>query len=237
PDAQGKASGGSGKVSTPAPAATASARVTITAATSPMDLARAAYLAQGGDKFRDLKSMVLKGSVDLYAPNSIQSLAGSFVIVMAGARSRIEIQSPAFNLRQISNGQQTYASIPGMQMPDPNKFGIHVLTKYDQPGYAVSALPDNKKHRAFRITDPDGNITDFTVDPANGRVMSYLSPYAGYTFGQENKSLKEVDGVLVPYSFTQRLEMRQGAAFADFKVKDAKLNQEIADDVFDIPEN
>ena len=38
--------------------------------------------------------------------------------------------------------------------------------KFDQPGYSVSAIPDKKKHRGFRITDSEGNVTDFYVDPA-----------------------------------------------------------------------
>jgi hypothetical protein len=236
PDASGKASGGTGKVTTTtAAAAPAATKIVITATTSPMDLARAAYMAQGGDKFRNLKSMVLTGSVDLYAPNSVQSLPGKFVMVIAGERSRIEIQSPAFNYRQISDGQQTYSSVRGMELPPPNKFGLNVLMKYDQPGFTVSALPDDKKHRAFRITDAEGHATDYYVDSETGRVLTYLIPYNGYTFGVENKTLKEINGVLVPYSFTQRLETPQGAFFAEYKAKDVKLDQEIADDVFEIP--
>lgn len=224
-----------GKIVTGTPK-TATDKIVITATTSPADLARAAFMAQGGEKARNLKSMVLTGSVELYAPNSLQSVPGKFVIVTAGERSRTELQSPVFNYRQISDGTKTYTSVAQMEMPPPNKFGISVLMKFDQPGYTVSALPDDKKLRAFRITDADGHTTDFFVEPATGRVMSYVIPYNGLTFGVEHKSFKEIDGVLVPYTFTQRLEMRQGAAFADFKVKDVKLNQELADDVFEIPE-
>ena len=107
--------------------------------------------------------------------------------------------------------------------------------KFDQDGYAVTAIPDKKKHRGFRITDSEGNVTDFYVDPASGRIMSFMIPYSGYTFGTENKKLKDFEGVLVATSFTQRLEMPQGAFFADYSVKDVKLNQPIGDDVFAIP--
>ena len=230
-----KGSGGVGKISTTPAAAAPSTRILITAATTPMDLARVAYAAQGGDKFRNLKSMVLSGSVDLYAPNSVQSLPGKFVIVTAGERSRIEIQSAVFTYRQISDGAQTYTSVPQMELPAPSKYGINVLMKFNQPGYTVSALPDNKKQRAFRISDSEGNATDFYLDSETGRVMSFLIPYQGYVFGVENKSLKEMDGVLVPTSFVQRLELPQGAFFAEYKVKDIKLDQPIADDVFEIP--
>jgi hypothetical protein len=208
----------------------------ITATTLPLDLAKAALAAQGGEKFKSLKSMVLKGSVDLYAPNSTQSIPGGFIWVVAGDKVRLEIDArPAVALKQIYDGERSYSSLPGVELPPASKFGLAVLGKYDQPGYAVTALPDKKKQRAFRITDADGNITDFYIDPSNGRVMSFLIPYGGYIFGTENKKLKEFDGVLVPVSFSQRLEMAAGAFFADYTVKDVKLNNPLTDDVFAIP--
>ncbi|MCA1573791.1 MAG: hypothetical protein LC770_04485 [Acidobacteria bacterium] len=208
----------------------------ITATTTPVDLARAALAAQGGEKFRNLKSVVLRGSVDLYAPNSTQSIPGGFVIVIAGDKARIEVDArPAISFKMIYDGQQAYSSLPNVDMPPLTKFGMGMLVKFDQTGYAVTAIPDKKKHRGFRITDSDGNITDFYVDPATGRVVSFLIPYGGYTFGTENKKMKEIEGVLVATSFTQRLEMPQGAFFADYNVKDVKLNQPIGDDVFAIP--
>jgi hypothetical protein len=223
------------ETSAPATSTPASNAVTITQTTSPLDLARAALIAQGGEKFRNLKSVVLIGTVDLYGPNSAQSLPGKFVIVTAGERIRIEIQSPAFNFRQIYDGQQGYSSIRGMSLPPPSKFGIYLLTKFEQPGYTVTALPDKKKQRAFRISDGEGNATDFYVDASTGRVITYIIPYEGYTFGVEHTSLKETDGVLIPYAFSQRLEMPQGAFFAEYKVKTVKINEPVGDDVFAIP--
>jgi hypothetical protein len=210
--------------------------VAITAATTPIDLARAALAAQGGEKFKGLKSMVLRGSVDLYAPNSTQSIPGGFVWVIAGDKVRLEIDArPAVSFKQIYDGERSYSSLPGVDMPPASKFGLPVLGRLDQPGYTVTALPDKKKLRGFRISDADGNVTDFYIDATNGRVMTFLIPYGGYTFGTENKKFKEVDGVLVPVSFTQRLEMPQGAFFAEYNVKDIKLNNPIGDDVFTIP--
>lgn len=217
------------------PAATIAAITTtaITATSPPLDLARAALAAQGGDKFKNLKSMVLIGSVDLYPPNSAQSIPGKFAIVVAGERVRVDVSAPpAISFKQIFDGQQSYSSIPGVEMPPASKFGLAVLTKFDQPGYKVTALPDKKKQRGFRIVDAEGNTTDFYIDAVSGRVMTYLSPYKGFTFGVENKTMKEVEGVLIAYSFTQRLEMQQGAFFAEYKVKEVRLNQPIGDDVF-----
>ena len=205
----------------------------ITANSTPLELARAALAAQGGDKFKNLKSMVLMGSVDVYPPNSAQSVPGKFAMVTVGDKVRIDIEAlgmPRF--RQIFDGQQSYSSIPGVQIPPPTKFGLPVLAKFDQSGYTVSALPDKKKLRGFRIVDAEGNTTDFYIDPATGRVTQYLIPYNGFTFSTENSKFKEIDGVLVPINFTQKLELLQQAYFAEYKVKDVKLNQPIGDDVF-----
>jgi hypothetical protein len=229
---------GNGVPATAAPTTSSStgAAVAITATTLPADLARAAFTAQGGEKFKSLKSMILKGSVDLYAPNSTQSIPGGFIWVIAGDKVRLEIDArPAVSFKQIYDGQRSYSSLPGVEVPPASKFGLPVLAKFDQPGYAVTAIPDKKKLRGFRISDADGNVTDFYIDPTTARVMTFLIPYNGYTFGTENKKMKEVEGVLVPFEFTQRLEMPQGAFFAEYKVKDVKLNNPIGDDVFAMP--
>ena len=205
----------------------------ITAGSTPIELARAALAAQGGDKFKNLKSMMLIGSADLYAPNSTTSFPGKFAIVTTGDKLRIDIDArPVFNFKQVYDGQRSYSSVPGVELPPASKFGLAVLAKFDQPGYTVSALPDKKKLRGFRIVDAEGNTTDFYVDLGTARVMQYLTPYNGYTFGTENSKFKEVDGVLIPMNFSQRLEMQQGAIFAEYKVKEVKLNQPIGDDVF-----
>ncbi len=122
-----------------------------------------------------------------------------------------------------------------MNLPPASKSSPWVLTKLDQPGYKVTAIPDKKKQRGFRVADAEGNTTDFFLDSATGRIVTFLTPFNGYTFGTENKKQQEVDGVLVPMSFSQRLEMPQGAFFAEYKVKDVKLNQTLGDDVFAIP--
>jgi hypothetical protein len=208
----------------------------ITASTSPTDLAKAALASQGGDKFKNMTSMVLIGSVELYAPNSTQSIPGKFVMVTAGDKMRIDIDArPAVSFKNVYNGQQSYSSMPGVNLPPMSKFGLTVLAKYDQPGYTVTALPDKNKRRAFKIADADGNATEFYLDPANGKIVTFLIPFNNVLFGTDIKKTKEVDGVVVPYNFTQRLEMPQGAFFAEYSVKDVKLNQPIGDDVFAIP--
>ena len=222
--------------STP-PATTAAApAVVITPESTPRELAKAAFTAQGGEKFRNVQNMMLRGSVSLYPPNSPQSMPGGFSIVTANDKLRMEIDArPIIVFKQIYDGQQSYSSMPGVEVPPLSKFGLSVLGKFDQPGYKVSTIPNKKKLRGFRIVDPEGYTTDFYVDPNNGRVMEFFLTYGGFMFGTANSKFKEVDGVLIPFSFSQRFEMPQGAFFAEYSVKEAKLNQTLGDDAFAIP--
>lgn len=207
----------------------------ITATMSPAELARAAFKAQGGEKFRNLKNMVLLGSVDLYAPNSTQSLTGKFGMILAGEKLRQDIQSPVFSFQIIFDGEQSFSSMRGMSLPPVSKFGLPVLAKFDQTGYTATALPNTKKERAFRLADAEGNATDFYVDATTGRVVRFEITHNGLTYNFEYKDFKEVDGVLVPLSFAQKLAAPQGDFIAEFKVKDVKLNQELPADAFKIP--
>lgn len=218
---------------TPAPAAAATV---ITAESTPKELARAAFMAQGGEKFRNLQNVVMRGSVQLYPPNSVQSIPGSFSLVTAGPKLRMEIDArPAIVFKQIFDGEQSYSSMPNVELPPLTRFGLGALARFDQPGYQITALPNKKKQRAFRIVDPDGYTSDFFIDPANGRVMSFLIYYGGFTLGTEHSKFKEIEGVVVPSSFSQKFEMPMGAFFAEFTAKEVKINQQLADDAFAIP--
>ena len=217
-------------------AATAAPAVVITAESTPLELAKAAFMAQGGEKFRSVQNMMLRGSVSLYPPNSPQSIPGAFSIVTANEKLRIDIDArPIIVFKQIYDGQQSYSSMPNVEMPPLSKFGLSVLSKFDQPGYKVSALANKKKLRGFRLADPEGYTTDFYIDPATGRVMEFFLTYNGLTFGTANSKFKEVDGVLIPFSFSQRFEMPQGPFFAEYSVKEVKLNQTLGEDAFAIP--
>ena len=229
------------QTASPAPggndASSAAKPAALAPAATPAELARAAYLSLGGDRFRDLRNMVLTGSLDLYSPASTQGITGRFGVITAGEKIRQEMQSPFFNASIIYDGVQSYSSIRGFEMPPPSKFGLPVLVKHAQPGYSVSALPDKdgKKTRAFRVTDPEGNTTDFKVDAATGKLTGYEIPFGGVTFVVEIKETKEIGGVTVPTKFAQRLATPQGTFIAEFKVKDAKINQELPADAFAIP--
>src|SRR5215217_5631808 len=169
--------------------------VMITPETTPLEMARAAFTAQGGEKFRNVQNMILRGSVQLYPPNSVQSIPGAFSLVTAGPKLRMEIDArPAIVFKQIYDGQQSYSSMPNVEMPPLTKFGLGALARFDQPGYQITAIADKKKQRAFRIVDPDGYTTDFYIDPTNGRVMTFMLYYQGLTLGTENSKFKDVEG-------------------------------------------
>ena len=110
-----------------------------------------------------------------------------------------------------------------------------MIARFDQSGYQITAIADKKKQRGFRIADPDGYTTDFYIDTKTGRVMSFLLYFNGLTLGTENSKFKEVEGVLVPMSFSQKFEMPMGSFFAEFSVKEVKLNQQLGADAFAIP--
>lgn len=210
--------------------------IKITAETSPVDLARAAYVAQGGEKFRDLQTLVLSGTVDVYIPNSTQATPSTFIYISARERLRKEVTSATSFVRQIHDGQRSYFSLRGISVPPPGKFGLFVLAKYDQPGYSVTALPDKDKARAFRITDAEGNATDFYIDPATAQVKRQVAVYKGLTYGTEYKKWKSMDGLLVPDSYTEGIESPQGTFYGEYKVKEVKINQPVSDDMFAMPD-
>jgi hypothetical protein len=216
------------------PQATEAVKTSVSAPI-PKELARTALNSFGGEKFLKMKSLVLSGSADLYAPGSTQSMTAKFVWVQYGDKYRLEIQSPLFSFRQITDGYRSYTSVPGMEIPSQNRYGIPVLRRYNDAGFLVTPLPDRKKMHAFRITDPDGYATDYFVDAETGRLMSYESTMMGHKLGVEHRTFKDFDGILVPMAFTQRLAVPNGDFFAEFKVKDVKINQEIQADVFEIP--
>ncbi|PYS93701.1 MAG: hypothetical protein DMF64_03760 [Acidobacteria bacterium] len=215
--------------------ATASPAPVITAESTPLELARAAFQAQGGEKFRQLKNMVLIGAVDMYSPGSTQSLTGKFGLIFAGERMRMNIQTPLFQLEGIFDGERSYVSMPRVTLPPMNKYGLPTLAKFDQTGYTVTALPDKKKQRAFRITDIDGHATDFYIDATTARLVRFEVTFNDLLFSVENTKVQEFEGVLVPVNSTWRIDLPTGPAYAEFHAKEIKVNQTLPADAFAIP--
>jgi hypothetical protein len=212
----------------------AKAAVNITPTTTPADLAKIAVDVLGGEKFKTTKSLVIKGSVNITLPNSVQTIPGAFVIATSGDKYRLEIQSVQ-SFTQIYDGQQFYSSFQGVELPPPTKVGLNALQHLGETGYVVEATSDKKKMRGFSLTTPDGYTTRFYLDQKTGRIKLYEIPYDKYTFGSEVDDYKEYEGVLVPVKFYQRLDLSFGTVYAEYKTKEAQVNQAVEDSVFAIP--
>lgn len=220
-----------------APEASAAIKtVSIKADAAPLDLAKAAIAAHGGDKFKTAKSIIQRGSVEATAPGSAQAVPAAYAVVTKGDKFRFEITSQFFNFLQIFDGEQLYTSIARFDVPPLNKMGFILLTRAEETGFKVTALPDKKKRRGFRISSPDGYSSDYYIDPASGLVLSYEAKFAvddrEITTSVENDKFREVNGVLLPEKYSQRLELGQMTFYASFKAKEILVNSEVADDVF-----
>lgn len=208
-------------------------------ADNPLETAKAALAAHGGDKLKKMKSLVMKGSVDLNVFG--QLMPGAFSEAFNGDKYYFEINSPAQSIKQIYNGKDTYSSIPGFSLPPITSLGFPLLPRLGDTGYVVSALADAKKKRkGFRITTPEGFYTDFVVDEKTGQIKAYESSYdvGGRTVSTsvEIDECKMFDGVLVPVKYSQRFDLPgQLTAYASFKTKTILVNSTIEDDAFAIP--
>lgn len=220
-----------------APEASATIKtVSVKADASPLDLARAAIAAHGGDKFKAAKTIIQRGSVEATAPGSAQAVPAAYAVVTKGDKFRFEISSQFFNFLQIFDGEQLFSSIARFDVPPLNRMGFILLTRAEETGYKVTALPDKKKRRGFRISSPDGYSSDYYIDPANGQVLSYEAKFTidgrEITTSVENDKFRDVNGVLLPEKYSQRLQLGTNTFYASFKAKEILVNSEIADDVF-----
>jgi hypothetical protein len=202
------------------------------------DLAKLAYAAHGGDKFRAVKTMVIRGSVDLTSTAFNQALPSAFSMAIAGEKYRIELANPIQSFKQTFDGVQTYTSVPaGFSLPPINRLGLPLLQRFGDEGFTVSSLPEGaKKKYGFRITAPDGYFTDFFLDEKTKQVKSYEAAYefSGrlFTTSVEIGKYRDVAGVLLPEKYSQRFDLGQLTVYGDFKSKDILINTELAADVF-----
>ncbi len=203
---------------------------------TPIELAKAALAAHGGDKFKNMKSLTVSGTAEVSGSPSM-TFPAPFVIIYAGDKYRLEISAPIFQFKQIYDGEQTYSSAGRISLPPVNRLGLPLLPKIEEKDYTVSALPQTKKKRVgFRIVSPEGFYTDFFVDEKSGQVKGYEASYEidgkTITTAVEIDQLREVEGVLVPEKYAQRFETGNLTIYAKFKAKNISVNSVIADDVF-----
>jgi hypothetical protein len=220
------------------PAVTKPAIDTKAANAAAAELAKEAFAAHGGDKFRAVKTLVLRGSVDLTSTAFNQAIPSAFSMAIAGDKYRIELANPIQSFKQTFDGAQTYTSIPaGFSLPPINRLGLPLLQRVGEAGFTVTSLPDDaKKKLGFRVTAPDGYFTDFFIDEKTKQIKSYEAMYefSGrmFTTSVEVGKYREVAGVWVPEKYSQRFDLGQLTVYGDFKTKDILINTELAPDVF-----
>lgn len=209
--------------------------MTIKPDATPLELAKIALEAHGGDKFKQMKTLVMRGSMDVTSANFPQTLSGSFAMIFKGDKYRLQINTPFINFIQTFDGEQTYSSVGNVTIPPINRLGLPLLAKLETNGFTVSAL-DDKKKRGFRINTPEGYSTDFTIDEKTGQIKSYSAVYnvnnREITTAVEHDKFRTVDGLLLAEKYAQRFDAVGQTFYADFKAKEILVNSEVADDVF-----
>jgi len=203
------------------------------------ELAKAVLTAHGGDKLKAIKTLVIKGAVDVTVSTFPQVIPGTFATIISGEKYRLEINSPAQSIRQTYNGRDTQSSMPGFFMPPITRVGFAVLGRIGDTGFVVSSLPEGSKKKAgFRITTPEGYATDFYVDEKTHLLKGFESGYEisgrKVSTSAEIDKYKIVDGITVPEKYVQRFDLGQMTAYSDFKAKEIFINSEISDDYFAI---
>ncbi len=209
---------------------------TVLKTSSPLELAKETIIIYGGDKFKNMKTLVVRGTADVSGSPTI-TFPATFATIYAGEKYRLEVSNPFQPFKQVYDGQQTSSSINNFSLPPLNRLGFPLLAKIDEKNFVVSSLPESaKKKSGFRITSPEGFYTDFFVDEKTGLVKSYESSYEingrNVTTSVEIDKLREVEGVKIPERYAQRFDMGQFTVYADFKAKEILVNSKVTDDVF-----
>ena len=202
------------------------------------ELARLALAAHGGDKLKAMKTLVVKGSVDITMSSVPQAIPASFITIFSGNKYRIDIANPFQPLTQVFDGTTTASSARGgFTLPPINRLGFPMLPHLGEQGFVVTSLPEGKtKKKGFRMTSPEGLYTDFYLDEKTNQIKSYDSTYEvqgrTVTTSVEIDRYRLVDGITVPERYSQRFDMAQLTIYANFKAKEITVNTEVPDTVF-----
>lgn len=203
-------------------------------------LAKLAVEAHGGEKLRAMKSLIMRGSVDVTTSAFNQKIPATFVVIFAKEKYRFEINNPFQPIKQVFDGESTSTTIRGgMTLPPITRLGFPVLSMVGEPGFVITPLPEaKKKKRGFRITSPEGYATDFYMDEKTNQIKGYDSTYEisgrQVTTSVVIDKIRVIDGISVPEAYAQRFDTEQITIYADFKTKDILVNTQVADDVFSL---
>ncbi|MEJ7847001.1 MAG: hypothetical protein WKF92_02815 [Pyrinomonadaceae bacterium] len=203
-------------------------------------LAKLALEAHGGAKLRAMKTLIIRGSVDVTSSAIQQAIPATFITIFSNEKYRFEINNPFQPLKQVFDGTQTSTSIQGgFTLPPINRLGFPLLPRIGDESFIITSLPEGKKKRkGFRMTSPEGYFTDFYLDEKTNQVKGYDSSYqmSGRTIttSVEIDKMKIIDGITVPERYVQRFDMEKMTVYADFKAKEILINSAVADEVFSL---
>lgn len=205
---------------------------------TPLELAKAALSAHGGDKFKNMKTLVVRGTADV-SGSPTTTFPATFTMILSGDKYRLEISNPFQPFKQVYDGNQTQSSVNNFTLPPINRLGFPLLQKIEAKDYTVAALPEKyKKKQGFRVTSPEGFYTDFFTDEKTGQIKSYEAEYdynnRKITTSVEIDKFLDVKGVLIPEKYAQRFDLGQLTIYSNFKAKEILVDSEISDDVFEI---
>ena len=204
-------------------------------AASPLEAAKLALAAHGGDKLKKMKTLVVRGTANI-SGSPTMTFPATFATIYAGDRYRLEIANPLQPFKQVYDGQQTLSSVDNFHLPPINRLGLPLLPKIETEGFTVAALPEKNKKKGFRITSPEGFYTDFFVDDKTNRIKSYEASYESngrkITTSVEIDKMRDVSGIIVPEQYAQRFDLAQFTIYANFKAREILVDSEVADDVF-----
>lgn len=204
------------------------------------EMARLAIEAHGGDKLRNMNTLIVNGTVDVTTSQFPQAIPATFITIFKGDQYRFELNNPFQPLKQVSNGRETSSTLQGgFTLPPINRLGFPLLPRIGETGFIVSALSDTKKKRkGFRITSPEGYHTDFYLDNKTNQIKGYDAVYEvggrTVTTSVEIDRVKIVEGVLVPERYVQRFDLDQFTVYASFRAREIKVNSAVDDDVFSL---
>ena len=210
--------------------------VSVSKNATPLELVRTAITAHGGDKFKLMKTLVVRGTADV-SGSPTTTFPATFAMIYSGDKYRLEITNPFTPFKQVFDGQNTVSSLSGFSLPPINRLGLPLLAKAEEKDFVVSALNEKaKKKLGFRITSPEGYYTDFFIDEKTGQIKSYEASYdfngRAITTSVEIDKVREVEGVIVPERYAQRFETGSLTIYSNFKAKEILVNSIVGDDVF-----
>lgn len=201
-------------------------------------LAKLALEAHGGEKLRAMKTLIVRGSVDVTTSAFNQAIPATFSVILAREKYRFEIMNSFQPVKQVFDGINTSTTIQGgMTLPPVTRLGFPLLPMVGQVGFLITPLPEGKKKtKGFRMTSPDGYYTDFYLNEKTNKIKGYDSSYdingRIVTTSVEIDTLRVVDGITVPEKYSQRFDTEQITIYAAFKSREILVNTPVDDDVF-----